>query len=107
MLKPLVFANSLAFTIIIFRILAIILSLLIPNFFEFSIRSLSLGLISNYQDPKFSDLLISILVPSAAGWALAYAWATIYNKWSNFETIGNTKGTLTPTPTKRSRKKRS
>lgn len=93
MLNALIFANSLAATIIIFRIFAVILSIIAPNVFGFTIRSFSLGLIGNYQQPNLSAIIISIIVPALAGWLLGYVWSTIYNKWTapRIEPITTTK----------------
>jgi hypothetical protein len=82
MLNTLIFANSLATTVVIFRIIAVALAILVPDLFGFTIRSLSLGLISNYQKPDFIDVIVSILVPAIAVWILAYTWASLYNRWS-------------------------
>lgn len=86
MLNSLVFANSLALTVIIFRIVAIVLSLIMPQLFGFLIRSFSLGLIGSTQKSTPSDIVISVLVPALAAWILAYVWAFLYNKWNLAET---------------------
>ena len=106
MFKPIVFANSLAATLIIFRVVAVALSILAPQLFGFSIRSLSLGLIGPSRQPELIAVITSILVPAAAAWVLAYTWATLYNKWSITNTSDTPKIVIEKTAgKKRSRKK--
>jgi hypothetical protein len=72
-------ANAFATMMFIVRAVLAIMALLLPDFFAWLYKAVTMGQNAAFRNPTGQEVIITTIVPTVIIWLIAYGWATAYN----------------------------